>query len=49
MEISGTEKTKLGKKDRLEADCHLMLGHKEGITEERIDGQIIEGSGKRVT
>lgn len=46
METSGTEKTKEGKKDRLEGDCHLTLGHKKGITEERIDGQIVEGSEK---
>lgn len=46
MEMSSTEKTKLGKKDRLEGDCHLMLGHKEETTKERIDGQIIEGNEK---
>ena len=46
MEKNGTEKTKLHKKDRPEGDCYLTLGHKGGITEERIDGQIIEGSKK---
>lgn len=46
MVLNGTEKTKLHKKNRLEGDCYLMLGHKGGITEERMDDQIIEGSEK---
>lgn len=36
MEISGTEENR---------DCHLLLGLKEGITEKRLDNQIIGGRG----
>ena len=34
MEKSGTEENR---------DCHLLLGLKEGITEKRLDNQIIGG------